>query len=108
MLKEHKNNSRLFSSFFNLKSLTLSSNQLTTFDGPGMPDLEILDIYHNELKIFDGSGLPKLKRLILTENQLESFDGSEMPNLVSLLLTGNNLRMDKITNIEPTKTKITL
>ena len=77
-----------------LKELSLSANQLTTFDVSSLPrELIQLDFFDNQLTHFDTFSLPPgLKTLNLKGNHLTTFDVSYLPReLIELNLSRNRL-----------------
>uniref|UniRef100_A0A182XYT9 Uncharacterized protein n=1 Tax=Anopheles stephensi TaxID=30069 RepID=A0A182XYT9_ANOST len=85
-------------SFPNLKLLTLSNNQLASFDFTSLQSLahlQSLDLFNNRLRSVDLPGemvLPNLNHLALANNELESIALQQLtaPRLSSIDL-GNNL-----------------
>jgi len=76
---------------YNLQSLDLSYNQLTSFYGAGMSNLSNLYLGYNQLSSFDGSSMYNLQYLYLNSNQLRSFDATGMTNLYQIDLSSNLL-----------------
>jgi hypothetical protein len=74
-----------------LTSLSLGSNQLTTFSSTGLSALTTLELYSNQLTTFSGTGLSALTLLYLQNNNLTTFSGTGLSALTSLNLTNNQL-----------------
>jgi Leucine-rich repeat (LRR) protein len=83
--------------------LTLTNNQLTSFNGTGLSNLVELDIQANSLTSFNKNGLSNLNILGLGYNQLTSVDVTGLSNLTILGLSNNqltSLNVFGLTNLE--------
>ncbi|MCY3411763.1 MAG: leucine-rich repeat domain-containing protein [Candidatus Heimdallarchaeota archaeon] len=74
-----------------LRSLYLSTNQLTSLPELNLPNLSYLNLSNNQLTSLPELNLPNLNYLNLSNNQLTSLPELNLPNLRSLYLSNNQL-----------------
>lgn len=85
-----------------ITDLTLSNNQLTSFDATGLSSLNMLNLNQNQLTSIDVSDLTSLTKLYLSSNLLNSLDITGLKNLSQLYLDSNSmtpLSNNKILNL---------
>jgi hypothetical protein len=74
-----------------LTTLSLDSNQLTTFSSTGLSSLTTLSLFNNQLTTFSGTGLSALTALYIENNQLTTFSSTGLSSLTTLSLGSNQL-----------------
>lgn len=79
--------------FSRLESLFCSDNCLTSFDGTGLPRLQVLDCHSNKISTLNICHNTELRSLICFYNNLTELDVTESPELRRLLCQNNQIRL---------------